>query len=473
MKKFGVICMMCSFILCFSLFPFTAAASEILDQNSNAAEIANSCWSIDADTALLGTEQRVKNVKAAFLYEANSQTLMYAWNADEPMYPASLVKIMTALIAVERGSLTDSVTVTESAISSVPYDAVSAELLAGEVLSLEDLLYCLLVSSANDAAVVIAEHISGSQSAFVEEMNRYAQELGCTGTRFINAHGLHDDAQYITARDAVRILDAAMRNETFRTVFTAVNYVVAATNKSEERELTSGNYLMDTASKLYYDARVIGGRTGVTQDGRRCLAAAAENNGMLLISVVMGAESVYQEDGYSAISIGGYKETSSLLDAGFVGYKSAQILFANQTLRQCKVTDGDSDVVIGPQLSVSTVLPENVSASDLSFRYSDEDFKAPIEAGQRLSNVTIWHGNTCVAQADLYAMNSVRSVSASQQLNTTAETDGQWGVVFWIVFGAVAGILIIVAVLRFARKIKILAAKKRSKRYRRSRRRSR
>ncbi len=470
MKKTGIYLFIICFLICFLCTPAVAASTEAVE----GTVMASSCQGIDASGALLGTQRLVDNANAVVLYEATSDTLLHTWNADEQMYPASFVKIMTALIAAENAQISDTVTVTESAVSAVPYDAVSADLVSGEQISVEDLLYCLLVGSANDAAVVIAEHVSGSQSAFVQKMNERAQELGCTGTQFTNAHGLHDDGQYTTARDSARILSAAIKNEIFRTVFTATEHTVAATNMSSERLLTSGNSMMDTSSKLYYDARVIGGRTGVTQDGRRCLASVAEKNGMQLICIVMGSGSVYQEDGYSAVLVGGYQETTALLDAGLDGYKAVQILFANQSLRQYPVTNGDSDVIVGPQISVSAVLPEAVTTADLTMRYTDNPVEAPVTSGQPVSAVEIWYGNMCVAQADLFALNSVKlqnSITASAGVQKDNST---WKSVVWIILCVVLAVLLCLFVLpRFIKRIRMLAVKKHGKNYRRSRRRSR
>ena len=465
------------FIICFA-FSGTVCAAQLnetigsADQNISVPAV-NSSSGIDAQTAMLGVGELVENVRAAFLYEANSNTLMYAMNADEQVYPASLVKIMTALLAVEKGELDSMVTVTESAVGSVPSDAVSADLVVGESLSLRDLLYCMLLGSANDAASVIAEYISGSQQVFVDEMNERAQLLGCTGTQFANAHGIHNESQYTTARDAARILNEALKNDDFYVLFTAKEYLVPATNMSENRLLRTGNYMMDATSKLYYDARVIGGRTGVTNDGRRCFAAAAEHNGMRLISIVMGTESVYQEDGYSVITIGGFQETTALLNAGFDGYKTAQILFANQTLKQNAVVDGDSDVVLGSRVSVLTVLPDSATMDELNFRYTNETFQAPIEAGQKLTEVEIWYGSTCVAKTDLYAMNSVESVQLQQIIAEDSDARTGWGTAGMLFAGLVICAFAVIILLRSWNRIKKMLASGRSKRYRRSRRRSR
>ena len=233
--------------------------------------------------------------------------------------------------------------------------------------------------------------------------------------------------------------------------------------------------MKDATSRLYYDARVQGGRTGVSEDGRRCLATVSENNGMRLICVVMGCDSVYLEDGLSAVTIGGFQETTMLLDMGFTGYKTAQILYANQALRQYKVADGDCDVVAGPQVSVSTVLPDNIAVSNLSFRYLDEPLSAPITYGQKVSRVQIWSGNICVAEADLLAMNSVQpSDTVRQFFNVASITDNSWGQVILTVLIIIFVVLLLVLLLiRYVKRLRMLSAKKRSMRYRRSRRRSR
>ena len=479
MKKIFTFCLVLCLLLTFlNKLPFVITASaetaEPAQQNQQDATVpaTNSCHGIDANGSLLGGGLAVENVRSAFLYERNSDTLMFAYNADEPMHPASLVKLLTAIIAIEKGKLADVVTVSESAVASIPYDAVSDDALqAGEQITLEDLLYFMLVGSANDAAAVIAEHISGSQSQFVQLMNQYTQELGCTGTQFVNPHGLHNDGQYTTARDVIRILDAAMDNEAFRTVFTATEHTIAATNMSQERELFSRNSMMDASSKLYYDPRVLGGRTGVAGDGRRCLASLAEHNGMQLIAVVMGSETVYQEDGYSAVSVGGYKETSALLDAGCSGYQFAQILYADQALRQCAVTDGDCDVILGPLASVSTVLPEGVSASDLSFRFTDIQTRAPVDKGQMLSYVEIWNGNMCVAKSELYALNTVH-IRSQQPTEDAEASDFEGGKMITVILVAIAVILLILLLIRLSGRIRGWSIKYRNKRYRRSRRRS-
>ena len=436
----------------------------------------NSGNSIDAQISLLGNEQLIENAKSVFLYETNSDTLMYAWNPDEQMIPSSLVKLMTMLVAIEKGNLSDAVTVTQNVVDMIPRDAVKSKpaLVADEVISLENLILCMMVGSANDAAAVIAEHVGGSQLEFVRMMNEKAAEIGCTGTEFTNAHGIQDNIQHTTARDVARIIDYALDNEQFVKIFNMPHCVVPATNKAKERNILTNNYLisMDDLT-IYYDPRVTGGRTGVNNDGSRCIASVSESNGMKLICVVMGSQSTLHEESLAIKAFGGFNETRKLLDIGYGGYKTAQILYAGQSLVQRTVLNGSGTVTLGPDVYVSAVLPDKVTNSELTYRYGDigGELSAPIKKGDKVSSVEVWYGNLCIAQADLYAMNSVRMAD-----ELTIITDGNafpwWGVLLIILGIGVVAFLGLVAV-RFVNGAKLMAKKKRDKRYMRNRRRSR
>lgn len=471
MKKFLVFCLLISMLSGFSLvFAEETGVNSIQDPLVTTS--SSNCIGVDAETALLGTAKLTDNVKSAFLYDVKSDTLMYAWNADEQMDPASLVKILTAYIAVEQGNLNDVVIVKEDVLATVPYDAVSAELLAGEELLLQDLLYCMMVGSANDAAAVIAEHICGSQETFVQEMNRYAQALNCSNTVFKNVHGLYAEEQVTTARDITKILAAALKNEDFSRIFSTVDYTVPATNLSEERMLSTGNYLINTAEmQIYYDERVKGGRTGVAQDGTRCLAAVSESDSLQMISIVLGAESVYADDGRT-VTTGGFKETSQLLDAGFSGYKNVQLLSADQAVIQCPVVEGKNDVVLGVSVDLNAVLPVDVNLPDLIFRYNGtENIKAPIEKGQKNGVVEVWYGTMCVARADLYAMNKVQE---TEQIidNEGQNSNSDFGVtklVLTWVFGISGASVALALCIHY---LPMLIQMRHAKKYRKSRRRN-
>lgn len=469
MKKSRVISLLLLVLMMLAAFSPVAQAAEGED-----LVLTSGFYSFDAANAYLGSGQLVENVGAAILYEVGTDSLMYAWNPDVQMSPSSLVKILTALIAVEKGDLQAMITVDAAVLQTVPFDAVSVDLQPGEQLTLSDLLYCMMVGSANDAAAVIAHHISGSQEAFVEEMNAYARELGCTSSNFTNVHGLHDSNQYTTARDMGRILARAVENQSFMEYFSTERYTLPATNLSESRGLASSNFLFLSNSDgmtIYYDARVNGGRTGITNEGFRCLATSAKQNDMHLVCVVLGCESTFAEDG-KTVTYGSFKETSALYDAGFEGYKVSRVLYDGQSIRQMSVIGGDSDVVLGSHTSVQTILPKDVQSDGLSYQYKfyQQELKAPISAGEKLCQLQIWNGNICVAQTDLYAMHDVHAVA---QASASAANEGggeAWKGVL-IAIGAFALILLlVVGYLRYGHKLKRLFRRKRSGSDRRRRR---
>ncbi len=442
-------------ILCF----FTVFSACTLNVKAEEAQtdlaILNGCHSVDGGMSFLGQNQLVENIKSAFLFETNSETLMYAWNADAQMYPASLVKIMTALLVIENGQLSDTVIVTQSALDTVSDDAISVDLQEGENLTVEELLYCLMVYSANDAAAVLAEYVSGSQADFVALMNSRAQELGCTGTNYTNPHGLHNDLQLSTARDTCRILQAALKHDIFRTIFGTVYYTVEATNLHEKRNLYTNNHLMNTDTvSIHYDGRVTGGRAGTTADGYQCVATTSESGNMELICVVMGSKTTYLDDGYSIESFGGFPETSALLDLGYTGYSRQQIIFNNQILRQQPVVNGDSDVFVAAFEDFSAVLPETITFDQLTFRYADApgSSQAPIKKGQNMAALQVWYGSMCVAQTDVFAMNDV-PVAFTKTANTVSVNTYESG---W------ATVIIIIAVLAAASGVSVLLLRRRS-----------
>lgn len=460
----------CLFLLVLSvmLAAIPAAASE---QESNANESV-SCYSFDALHSVLGKEELVENAESIIIYEKNSDTLMYAWNADEKTYPASLVKIMTGLIIAEEGNMEEVVTVKETVLSQIPSDAATAGLQPDEVISVKDLYYCMMVSSANDAAAVLADHVYGSQEAFVKRMNEYAVELGCTGTNFKNVHGLHDEEQYTTARDMGKILSAALDNALFREVFGTEKYTVEPTNKAAVRYLVTGNYLMSMDDvEYYYDSRVTGGRTGVTSEGYRNIAVCAQSDSMEQICILTGAVDTLAENGYSVEVFGGYTETSDLLDIGFENYQVAQVIYDDQVLTQIPVAEGECDVVLGPKTNVLAVLPANASTADLTYRYptGSSNLNAPIKKGDLVSSVEVWYKTNCVAQAELYAMNDVDVQQTAISSDAAPENDGGSSFL-WVFLGIVAGIVVIFAVFRLVSRVRSRSA---SRRNRRNRRRSR
>ena len=225
--------------------------------------------------------------KAALLIDLNTNRVVYEQDADERVYPASLTKIMTCLIALENGNLSDVVTVSESALADLDEDSSVAGLVVGEQMTLENLLYCMMVVSGNDACNVIAEHVAGSVTDFVRMMNQRAYELGCTNTHFNNPHGLHDENHYTTARDLAIITQAALKSENFRQIVDTYEYKLPDDNMRQNiPKLKTTNMLIyqSMSNSLYYP-RAHGIKTGYTSQAGRCVISAAKSSGMYLLDV--------------------------------------------------------------------------------------------------------------------------------------------------------------------------------------------
>lgn len=230
---------------------------------------------------------------AAGVFNMASGEIPYAQNIYDRMYPASTTKILTAYIAIEYGNLDDVVTVSENAVH-LAGDSSKCNLSAGDQMTLRDLIYGLMLRSGNDAAIAIAEYISGSPEAFAELMNQEALKIGATGSHFVNPNGLPDENHYTTVYDLYLITQKALANEQFYQIFSAKEYEVhylKADGSEASMEWTSTNpYLNET--KTMPDGFVpIGGKTGTTGDAGYCLVQLSTNaNGQPILSIVLKAD---------------------------------------------------------------------------------------------------------------------------------------------------------------------------------------
>ena len=230
------------------------------------------------------------NSKAAILVEVSTGRILYEKNSTKQLYPASTTKVMTAILVLEKCNLTDMVTVNETALGNLPSGYVTCDLQVDEEISVNDLLYALMVKSANDAAYVLAEHVGGSVDAFADMMNIKAREIGCTGTHFVNPNGVHDDRHYSTAYDLYLITKYAMQNETFRKLVATTEYTLPATNKypNADRSFTTTNQLLNPESTAYYYKYATGVKTGYTSQAGNCIISMASRDGLDFIAVVLG-----------------------------------------------------------------------------------------------------------------------------------------------------------------------------------------
>ena len=259
--------------------------------------------------------------EAAILIDAKTGKVLYGKNEEEQKYPASTTKILTAIIALERLILTDKITASYEAVMSIPAGYSNAAIQPGETLTFQELLDMFLIHSANEVGYILAEHISGSVEEFANLMNQKALEIGCTNTHFTNPSGIQDENHYSTAHDMALIAKYCMQNEEFRKVVAKPSCTIAATDKYEERYFVNTNDLLRESSKYYYPY-AIGIKTGYTSQAKNCLIAASSKDGLELITVVLGAQSL--ENGDSARNV----DTINLFEYGFSNYKFQ--IIANQ-----------------------------------------------------------------------------------------------------------------------------------------------
>lgn len=326
--------------------------------------------------------------KGAILYELNTDTILLEQNADARLYPASITKLMTALVALEFGNTEDIITVPAEAVDGLFELGSASYLLAGEEISFMDLLDYMLIASGNDAANAMAIHISGSIEAFVELMNNRAQALGCTNTHFVNPHGLHDEDHYTSARDLLYIAKAAMENPTIAEIVAKDEVVLPITNKHPQTTTKyTTNYLISKKStRDYYYEGAIGIKTGTTTPAGLCLVAACVKGDYTYYTVVLGAEK--GEDGEKTQFI----ETAKLFDYGAENFSQQVMLSSSEPIAEVPVRlSNEKDcVVVTPSENITAMLPNAFETSDLKLDYTvEEDVVAPVKAGDVLGKLTV------------------------------------------------------------------------------------
>lgn len=344
--------------------------------------------------------------KNAILADPETGQVFYEKAADEKAYPASTTKIMTALLTLKYCELDETATCIEEDKSSLEPGSTTAGIKVDETMTIHDLLYCLLLPSGNEAANILARHVGGTVDNFVWMMNQEAKILGCTGTHFVNPHGLHDENHYTTARDLYRIASKAMENETFAEIVRTAVKKLEPTNLQGERLIYTTNQLIFRRADPWYYQYCKGIKTGTTTPAGACLVSAATKSGGTLISVLLGCDKNDRSAGVTP----NFTETTRLFKWGFENFESKTLLEADQNIATVQVelsTDTD-------QLSVKTaegltaVVPVDLDPDELNLTYDlPESVRAPIAAGDKLGTVTVEHGGVTYGVIDLVALNDV------------------------------------------------------------------
>ena len=358
--------------------------------------------------------------KASLLIDPETEEILHQENIHERLYPASLTKIMSTLLvleAVDSGKLTmdQKITATASALDPVPDNASTADLKVGETLTVQDLLYCVMVVSANEACNILAEAVSGSIDAFVEAMNAKAQALGCEDTHFVNTSGLHDDDHYTTAWDMYLITKAAMANEAFMPIADTAYFTLPATYAADgtqyhkERTLYTTNLLLSPyRGRGYVYSAAQGIKTGTTTPAGNCLISLAVKDDRSLLGVILGASVVTDEEGNSDNQ--SFSGMIDLFDWGFDSFSRKTILTTKSFMGEVQVSLSEIDhVVVQPARDVERLLPKDLDVEDLTLTeyYPNEVVEAPVSKGDVLGQLTVSYGDVEYATVELLAQDDV------------------------------------------------------------------
>lgn len=392
--------------------------------------------------------------KAALLVDQKTGAVVYAKNEHDELYPASLTKIMTALLvldAVDQGrlSMDQIITASPTALEAVPEGSSTADppLKAGEKMSVRNLLYCLLVVSANEAGNVLAEAVSGSINAFVEDMNRRAAELGCENTHFMNPHGFHDTQHYSSAWDLYIMTKAAMEYPEFMTICDTTSTTIPATNLSDERVLYNTNYLIcGYRSRGYLNGEAHGVKTGSHSQAGHCLVATAQRASLGFVSVILGAERILLEDGVTWWTYS-FGETNRLYEWAFDNFTYQTVLKEDDVAGEAAVSLSRTDhVTLHAAQALEILVPKGLEPEELekTITLNADPAEAPIAAGDMLGTLTVSIDGKEYATVDLLAFTDVEASrirvlwrDIKNFLSTTAAKVGL------AVFGALLGLFLV------------------------------
>lgn len=340
------------------------------------------------NTTLFAAETKEFNditAKNVLLVETDTGKILYEKNANKKIYPASITKLMTAILVMENSSLDEIVTVSENAVISVPSGYVNANLQVGEEIMVEQLLYAMLLPSANDAANALAEHVAGSIESFSAIMNTKAIELGCKNTNFTNPSGLHQKEHYSTAYDLYLIGREAIKNNMIKKILNTTTCSLPSTNKytGEKRIFTTTNYLIRKSLKNFYCDYCIGGKTGYTDEAQNCVIAFAEKNDIQLTAVVMGENA----------SVKGKKflDAKEMFEHVFKNYENKNIIKENGAVETIKIQNGTKDsrdlnVLARNGISILEIKDKNIEESNKKIEYSK--VSAPISKGEVIGKIS-------------------------------------------------------------------------------------
>ena len=350
------------------------------------------------------------------LINTDSETVIFDKNADKKSAPASLTKIVTCMLVLENcEDLSATVTCERADLDGLyRQNAATAGIRTGETLTVEQLLYCLMIPSAADAANILARYIGGSQDEFVVMMNDFVKNLGCENTNFINPHGLDGDGgAYTTANDLYKITKYALTNPTFKKITSTLRYDVAPTNAyPQTRYLHNTNKMMNPAYKDYYNSCISGVKTGTSDLAGHCVISTASKNGYNYMLIVMNAPQ-YDIDGDNVEENVAFTDSKRIYEWAFQNIELTKITNTTDVVTVVNVEYNwkVDHLRLLPAKELSALVPTGTQAGSLVIRPIESEtpktVKAPIKKGDVLGKAEVLYGEDVVATVDLVAAESL------------------------------------------------------------------
>lgn len=424
------------------IYALEAANEETATQNAYNMKVASNGWSGWPEGPCTYGE-------AAIVMEADSGAILYAKNIDGKGYPASITKVLTALIALENGSLSDKITITDSCIDFLEYGDAHIGMTTGEEITLNDALHALLLASANEVAYAIGDNIGENYQWFIDQMNTRAKELGAVNSNFINTNGLNDENHYTTARDMALITrELYTKHEEFKTISETLQYTIPPTNLQPESRIFQQKHKMFFESSEYYYPYVTAGKTGYTEQAMNTLVTCADDGNLKLVCVVL------KTHGRNV-----YTDTKALLEYGFSNFHKVNIK-ENEKSEDFKEIDGDSYVV----------LPESITFPDLKSEITSDSDKAKTgTVNYTYEGNMLGSAEVTFSQAYMKKNAPVVEVKETKDTKKKSTSLPSWGKYLLIL----CGVVVVLLFLWFCIAMYIRKKRKEQRKYKRKKRRER
>ena len=404
-----------------------------------ASVLASALWA--SPVSAVAETPTIENAKTAYVSCLETGDVLFQHNPETEIFTTSSTKIMTAIVAIEAldGRLDEKVTVTSQMLAEVSGNRFG--LVAGEEVTVNDLIHILVTGGNNDGAYCLAYLTSGSVSAFVGKMNEKAATLGAFSTHYTNPTGMHDDDMVTTVTDTALIAKYAWSLPVFEEASSTPKYVMEATNKADYRNIYNRNCLISKYYDAnYYNESCAGINAGSTQQGGHCVITVAKKDSLSYLIIVMGAESTDK--------IYSYTNVNALADWAFSSFAMVDVLFEENMICEIPVTLSSAVdyVTLAPAKTVSVFLPTDVDIENeitYSWQTTEESLEAPVSKGQVVGKVSAVYDGNIIASGDLVVTSDVESSDFLYQLSRIEKLTKSKGFIAAVISAIVLSISVV------------------------------